>query len=242
MLSNSDYKNIFIDSFWLPRIQFYSVRICPRLRKNKHLKLLSITSSINISEVDKFIKARMMQKEEVRLCTPNHLIRYRIETEKGYNVLPACRYEQMIINNPDGISNHFPFGIMNLDFISQDPTSKEGRIETEIESIEATFKLQKKYQQDLPKGFILIYTTLIDDIDIQTYKIVEKLNSYPFFGWSGVNSINLPQVAKTLQEKKSIIQKFIKSMPCKYHYKLLGYDVKEKDKIHSVMIGVINSV
>ena len=231
--STKPYKDSLIDKLWLPMARQYGSVLRPRLRKNRRLKTLSLTSDRDYVEITRLIEEGLTYKQNVFLWTYDHFKKMRLESE-GFQVLVPARYEHTVTSSPDVIAEYFPFGMMNLDFLSQDPETSQGRMELEIESIEATFGLQVKDRQNSPEGFILIYTTLVDEKPVDVRSLIGKLNSYHVDGWGGLEASSYSNLAATLGEKTNTVKKILKTIPGKYGYKLLG--------CHSATVGSILSV
>jgi len=231
------YKKRLIGKLWLPKAQHYGNILRPRLRKNKRLKILSLTSDDNYVEIPRLIEGGLAYKQDVFLWTYDHFKKMRLQSE-GFQVLTPARYEDTVTKSSGVIAEHFPFGILNLDFISQDPKMSQGRMELEIESIEATFKLQAKSPADSLQGFILIYTTMVDENSVDVKNLISKLNSYHVDGWPGLAISSYPSLAATLNEKTGIINKVLKAIPSKYDYTLLGCHPVTVDNILSVVLAV----
>ena len=153
-----DLKDRLIKELWLPKTQEGSNIFFPRLKENKKMKLLTLTSDTNFQEIVEFEENNLTEKECIVVWTHSHIKKLRLETELSpAKVLGATRYENSTLRSSFAISEHFPFDIINLDFSSQQPDLESGRIEKEIQSLEKTIRLQRECQRT---GFMLIYTTL----------------------------------------------------------------------------------
>ena len=67
---------------------------------------------------------------------------------------------------------------MNLDFFSQKPDRMDGRIEREINAGNVLIKLLNEHQA---KGFVLLYTTLLDQVDVSLDGLVFSLSTLQGF-------------------------------------------------------------
>jgi hypothetical protein len=199
--------------------------------------MLSLTSDENFVEIPAFVDAKLTLRDTVFLLTYSNFRRMRLESE-GFEVLTTARYEDIISSTSNELTESFPFEILNLDFLSQDPTAHDGRVEREIESIEITFKLENERQSGALRGFILIYTTLIDEKTIDLRGLVTKLNSHSVDGWSGMNPSHYPNAATTLDQKLSSLEKLVKDMAAKYGYTVINYYQTSPDALCSVILGV----
>ena len=233
------YKGHLIAKLWVPKAQEYGNVLRPRLRKNKRLKILSLTSHDSFPEVSEFIQARLAVRADVFVWNYDYFKKMRLQSE-GFNVLGvvAARYEDTLTKSSNAVADYFTFGILNLDFASQDPVTAEGSIESEVESIEVTFRLQKERQTDSLQGFVLIYTTLIDDSNLNITGLISRLNSYRVNGWAGLNSSLYPNDVPTAVGKVDVIRKLLEEIARKYNYSVLGYDCITSNDIHSLVLGV----
>lgn len=231
-----DYKSQLTEKFWLPKVQKYAKLLRPRLR-DKHLKILTLTSDDNYCETLRFIEHRLTSKDEIFLWTYDHHKRMRLEAER-FQVLPTAKYEDTIINSSQVISSHFPFEILNLDFFAQDPTTEEGRVELEIESVEATVRLQKMKQTESLKGFVTIYTTLFDGNAVDVGKLANRLNSYHVDGWAGIDGSAYPGSVKTMKEKVNVIERLLADISKKYGYEVAGCNHVTPTEIISIVMAV----
>jgi hypothetical protein len=148
------------------------------------------------------------------------------------------KYEDAITRSSDEYSKYFPFEVANLDFVSQDLTSTQGRMEKEISSVEATFKLQRECGVNSLKEFVIIYTTKMDNnnLDLLGIKAISDRNNAA--GWAGLDISGCPNVAVTSEEKVQSIRKLLEQFARKYGCTMIGYDYLTADDIHSMAFGV----
>jgi hypothetical protein len=183
------------------------------------------------------MQERLTSRDEIFLWTYDHIKRMRLEAER-FQVMPTAKYEDTIISSSQVISDHFPFEVLNLDFLSQEPTIGEGRVEMEIESIEATVRLQKAKQTVSLKGFVMIYTTPLDEIAVDVGKLANRLNAYHVDGWMGVTVSEYPSIVKSVKEKVEVIEKLLAEISKKYGYEVLGCNHMTPNELVSIVIGV----
>lgn len=217
MMVNVDaLKDRLITELWLPIAIEAGTGFYPKLRKNKKMRLLSLTNDRNFNEIVRFEENKLTQREDVAVWTKDTLKRIRLETESIDIVLGGSLYEQSILGNNCPLQEHFPRDIINLDFTSQDPDLGNGRIEKELESLEKTVNLQNQKQG---KNFLLIYTTIIDSCNLDKDGIVRTSDSIRINGWGGLNINNFSQPLSDENEKKAFIEEAIKGMCQKYGYR-----------------------
>ena len=239
MMINVDaLKDLLITELWLPIAIEAGIGFYPKLRKNKKMRLLSLTNDRNFNEIVRFEENKLTQRENVAVWTKDTLKRIRLETESIDIVLGGSPYEQSILGNNCPLQEHFPRDIINLDFTSQDPDLGNGRIEKELESLEKTVKLQDQKQG---KNFLLIYTTIIDSNNLNKGGVIQTSDSIRVNGWSGLNINNFSQPLLDESGKKTFIKEAIKRMCQKYGYKNSrsnnqGIDIPSRnEKLYSIV-------
>lgn len=216
MIDIPPHKHVLIDKLWLPTTQKWSNVLRPRVRKNKRLKLLTLTSDASFKEVIKLEEEELTEKECVVAWTHSHIKKLRLETEMSpAKVSGIARYETCVSNPSFVIKDHFPFDIVNLDFSSQEPVFDPGRVEEEIRSLEDTIKLQSDVGGD---AFIMLYTTVLNSNDLDYKTIVRKSNSVPVLGWSGLSQDEFPTKIAAQAEKMRCIEAVVSCMCSKYKY------------------------
>ena len=216
MVNVDSLKDRLIAELWLPIAIEAGTGFYPRLRKNKKMRLFSLTNDRNFNEIVKFEENKLTQREDVAVWTKDTLKRIRLETESIDIVLGGSLYEQSILGNNCPLHEHFPMDIINLDFTSQDPDLGNGRIEKELESLEKTVNLQNQKQG---KNFLLMYTTIIDSNNLNKDGVIHTSDSIRVNGWSGLNINNFSQPLIDENSKKSFIEEVIKEICQKYGYR-----------------------
>lgn len=174
MVSIDSIKDNLIEELWFPIIKQSGDIFYPRLKKNKKMKLLSLTNDSNFNEVIKIAENNLNRRgdEDNVLWTTSYHKQIRLETEAIGIVFSDTSYGDAIDNNSEGISAYFPRDILNLDFSFQKIDNFEMNLVEEISLIEKTIKLQ---QDNECKKFVLIYTTILEDGDMNKEDIITPL-------------------------------------------------------------------
>jgi hypothetical protein len=207
-------KSKLIDELWLPISVIGSKALCPRIRE-KRMKMLTLTNDRNFQEIETFMAKKMTEKDCVNAWTDSFLKTFRLETEVGCNVVGHKRYEDFFPANISSLQQHFPFDIVNLDFSSQDPLLQNGRVEKEIKSLEHTVKLQMEKIQS-KKGFILIYTTLLNSKKLNKQQIVNNSNAIDAKRWGGSQMDSFEDLIVQQDKKIEFIQVILREILKKY--------------------------
>lgn len=220
-------KDRLIKELWLPETIKAGDIFFPRLKKNKKMKLLTLTNDRNFQEIIEFEENNLTEKEYIVVWTYSHIKKLRLETELSpARVLGATRYENSTSSSSFPICEHFPFDIVNLDFSSQDPDLESGRIEREIQSLEKTVRLQKERQRT---GFMLIYTTLLNSNELNYQGIAAVSDEIHVSGWPGLGLGEFsPRIAGQM-EKMACIQTVLNRIGLKY-----SYDVQIEKRYYSL--------
>lgn len=223
MIRITQFKDKLVEELWLPTTQKWGNVLRPRVKKNRRLRLLTLTSDVSFEEVTKFEKEELTQRECVVAWNFSHIKKLRLETEiSPAKVFGPPRYENCASSASFPIKEYFPFDVINLDFSSQDPAFEAGRIEKEIGSVENTIKLQKTKGSD---SFILVYTTVLNANDLDYESIVQTSNNIPSSGWSGLPSEEFPVKVVKQEEKMQCIETVVRKICSKYGY---NYEIEMK--------------
>ena len=176
-------KSRLLDELWFPMAIKGGNIFYPRKKKNKDMKVLTLTSDTNFKEINLFLDENLAHRGDIVVWNNEFIKRMRLETELGVTmVLGSSRYENSIKNQNFPLKQYFPFDIINLDFCSQEPISEEGRVEKEVISIEETIKFQKRTETN----FIMIYTTILDNNTLDLNKICDESDERMLRGWPGL--------------------------------------------------------
>ena len=215
-------KDDLINQLWLRIAKEGGKQLIPRLRTNKKMKTLTLTNDTNYNEIPGLISSQLTQKPHVYAWNHEYFKFLRLETEGIANkVLGTTRYEDSVNESSCELLEHFPFDLVNLDFSSQDPESENGRLEREINGIEATIKLQKE-RRNAKKGYVLIYTTLINSKELDCSILIQNCRSFSVSGWTQDIQFNgNPTVVTDCSTKVGIVESILNQLSEKY-----GYDIE----------------
>ncbi|MHA1267871.1 MAG: hypothetical protein ACTSRS_21755 [Candidatus Helarchaeota archaeon] len=214
-------KDLLIDRLWLKSVLKGGKEFFPRLRKNKNMKMLTLTNDDNYNEINRFIEKKLTVTRLIYAWNHDRFKALRLETEgKAKRILGPTRFEETIVTSEDEIIDKFPFDILNLDFSSQDPESEVGRLERELLGLEKTIKLQKEKQHD-KRGYVLIFTTLINSRQVNCQTLIDNCRDIRVQGWNGNLRFEGNPVDVTEQTKKvEIIESILDQLSNKYNYYL----------------------
>jgi len=238
------FKDRLINELWLPNVKRGGDIFYPRLKKNKKMKLLTLTSDGNFQEIVKFEENNLTKKEYVVVWTHSHIKKLRLETDLSpAKVFGATRYENSAPSSSFAISKLFSFDIINLDFSSQEPVFEGGRIEKEIQSLEKTIRLQREHERT---DFILIYTTLLNSNNLSYATIVDESNNISASEWWGLSSEDFSSDISDQNEKMSCIECVLNKICLKYKYqakiekKYFSLEEETQKCLYSIA-GLLNS-
>lgn len=210
----SEIKAQLLNGLWLPNVKKGGEIFHPRLRKNKKMKLLTLTDDGNFQEVVRFEENYLITRDRTIAWTHSHLKKLRLETELSpARVFGTTRYEDSISSSSFSLSGYFPFDIINLDFSCQNPDLESGRVEKELESLERTIKLQTEHNN---MGFVLIYTTLLNSNNLDCTNIVTTSNAIHVPQWSGLDLGGFPPSIVDHMEKIRCLKSVITKLCLKY--------------------------
>ncbi len=162
-------KKTLVSKLWLPIAKEGGNKLFPRLKKHKKMKLFTLTET-SYEEIKTFEQNKLIKREDIVAWNFSHQQAFRLETELGKStVLYDGRFEDTFIADSNSIFNSLQCEIINLDFTSQSPQCIDGRLENEIIVQSIIIKWLNSIKKD---GLVLIYTTLLDDIEIK----LDKLN------------------------------------------------------------------
>lgn len=200
-----DVKALLVNDLWLPLVRRGGDQLFPQRRNHKRMKLFTLTD-MNYQEVKAFEDNKLTKREDVVAWNHSHLQVYRLETELGRSkVICEGRFDDVINIESQAISDDLPCDILNLDFFSQIPINSDGRIEREINGENILITLLSNLQI---KGFILLYTTLLDQVNLSVASLSFPLISPPDF----------PNPVSNIDDKVKFIRCAINSILCKNNY------------------------
>lgn len=209
-------KTQLVRDLWFPTIKNGGDILYPRLRKNKQMKIFTLTTDTNFEEITTLMSNKLTQKERIIAWTQSQFKQFRLETNISlYTVFGGTRYEDSISSSSFQLNNHLPFDVTNLDFSSQDPSFDEGRVEKEIISLEKTIKLQKTRYNN---NFILIYTTILNSNNLNLALLCNASNTIQVTGWQGLALAEYPSNISDNIQKINCIESLLGKIIQKYNY------------------------
>jgi hypothetical protein len=165
MPSSPEIKALLINDLWLPLAIRGGNLLFPR-RDSKRMKLFTLTDS-NCLEIDAFRQNKLIGSDVVA-WQQSSLKAIRLETEllRGGKVRTDGKFEEVLNSEREAISDDIIRDILVLDFLSQEPDLVSlGRVEKEINGINILAGLLDRIKA---KGFILIYTTQLNQINLMS--------------------------------------------------------------------------
>jgi hypothetical protein len=212
-------KSQFINELWLPCVRKSGDYFVPRKRKNKELNVFTLTSDTNCQEILSFIENGLTKQERIFAWTHSHIKKMRLETDfSDVNFLGLSKYETSIANPNFQLKEHFPFQVINLDYLCQEPRCELGRLEKELNGIERTISLQR----DKMSECVLIFTTLLNGHTMNLQAICDESDGLRMPHWSGLlndgrdKSIPISDNHRKITLLNEILTDFSK----KYHYSI----------------------
>lgn len=162
----SEAKTSLLNELWLPLAQKGGEHLFPLRKKNKGMRLFTLTD-MDYQEVKAFEEKKLTKREYVVAWTHSQQQVYRLEPELGRSkILCEGRLDDAIGIDSQSISESFPCELLNLDFMSQNPVINTiGRIEKELRVEHVLVSLLNKLES---KGFVLFYTTMLDQIELDS--------------------------------------------------------------------------
>jgi hypothetical protein len=171
-------KQLVVNDLWLPLAKKGGDHLFPLKRKHKGMKLLTLTD-MDYQEVKIFEENKLTKRENVVAWNHSYHQALRLEVELGPSkVLSIGRFDDVINDGVQEALDELPCDLLNIDFLSQNPISFQGRIEREINGENI---IARRLNQLQVKGFVLFHTTLIDQIDLNTASLAFQLSLLPGF-------------------------------------------------------------
>jgi|GEM_PF-3145147 len=208
-------KDRLIDKLWVPIAVAGSEILYPRRKKNKRMKVLTLTHHSNCRETDEFIGNKLTNKELMVGWNKGTNESMRLEAERLGSVVGPYVYEDSIIAGRSDVQDKFPFDILNLDFSSQKPESENGRLEREILSVEHTIKLQSDKGND---GMVIIYTTLLNSKPLVIDRVKQNSDNIKIQEWHDLSIDDLPSNTIESHEKSRCLKEILQQIFSKYQY------------------------
>jgi hypothetical protein len=224
MFDINDAKSQLLGDLWLPVIKRGGDTLYPRLRKNKKMRVLTLTTDSNFEEIVVLVDEKLTQRERIIAWTYSIFKKFRLETDIAPStVLGPNRYEDVILNGTSSLISLFPFDVINLDFSSQEPLLEKGRIEREIISVEETIRLQKR-----KNNFVLIYTTILNSNQLDLMLICALSNSKRVHGWKSLDIDDYRPKIPESSKKIDCVRDILGKISLKYDY-VSEFDEKSLD-------------
>ncbi|MCJ7645716.1 hypothetical protein MUO65_02245 [bacterium] len=221
-------KDELVDQLWIAVAAKAGDVFYPRLRKNKGMKVLTLTNHENFREVEEFVRRKLTKKDLIYGWNKARSVALRLDSEgKIGTILPAVRYEDCLNLSSEEIVGVFPFDIVNLDFSSQCPENIDGRIEKEIHGLEHTLNIQANKGK---KGMALIYTTVLDSRGLRLDTIKEDSDTIRPANWDGLQIEHTAHSVVNGNDRVECLKTIIGQILLKYGYQIIeGLGVFIKD-------------
>ena len=212
-------KSQFIQDLWLPCVRKGGDYFFPRKRKNKELNIFTLTSDTNSQEISSFISNSLTLQGHIFAWTYSHIKRMRLETEfSDVNFLGLSKYETSIAHPNFLLRNHFPFHVINLDYLCQEPRREPGRLEKEVIGIERTISFQRERRSEC----VLIFTTLLNGNDMNLQAICDESDSLRMPHWNGLFNDGRDKATPLSDnhQKILILNEILTDLSGKYYYSI----------------------
>ena len=225
-------KDQLLQNLWGPICVEGGNNLYPRLRKNKKMKIFTLTSDHNFNEIPKLIEFNLIEEGEHLIWARTSIKKIRLETEFAEKVLHGFFQDEPHLRSPHFLDEFFPKDILNLDFSSQSLELSEGEIKKELESIDGLIRLEN---EKTINGFVILYTTIIKGENNLNVGEIESGLNLPNSEQGGANH----QVS-SIEDKKRNILKMVKKICNKYNYSEvkideLSFNIPDKtEEIYSI--------
>ena len=214
-------KDQLIDSLWFAKARDAGATFYSR-RKNKRMRLLTLTNGINFNEILKLEEGQLIQRADiVAWVVSDFNKRMRLEVESVGCILEGDILTETILDASSELHNHFPRDIINLDFSSQDPNMQNGRIEQEMLCLEKNINIQK---QKGGEKFVVIYTTILDSHSINKDEVIRASDALRISEWLGLNLSNYSENISDISQQKAFIEEVLRKICQKYGYPNINLD------------------
>lgn len=243
MATISATRDQFIEELWLPVSREAGSLFFPRLKKNKKMKLFTLTDGIQFKEIKRFEEEKLIQRGDAVLWVSDMFKKVRAESESVGIVFDGPICDEPVCESSCPLQSHFPASILNLDFSSQDLTLDVERVKLEFRTVEQFLQLQSK------KGcvrFVLVYTTLLDSNAIDRDAMKRTSDTIRINAWNGLELGTFSDRISDKAEKELFIQEMLKQMCSKYGYIVVKFVGLTKgmpgiaDEIHSA-VGICST-
>lgn len=165
-------KTDLVSTMWKKHIIKVGNYIAKR-RKHKLLNTLTLTHSVNTSEIKQLKDDKISKKDDIVMWNCHLQVRMRLESE-GPIARGGAKFEHAIGIDPT-LKENFNFDIVNLDYTSQNPRKINGRLEDELLSLEHVIINRRKCLNG-KKYSLILFTTMINRCDVITNAIISASN------------------------------------------------------------------
>jgi len=142
-MAASDAKQRILEESLLPRAVALGDTCYPRLKRNKRMKVLTLTNESNWTEINALKNNKLTTNDDIFGWTSSISRRARLETCVPIKFMGSGRFEDYVSANGSALADFFPFDVLNLDFNSQYTENYAGRLVKEIIALELVLRLQK---------------------------------------------------------------------------------------------------
>lgn len=226
-------KTEIANDFWKDKFIRIGQLVFPR-KKHRALKVLSLTNSRNIEEVKILIKERLSSRDYLFAWCNGFVEASSLEAEAKFNeVLDASKFEETVLHRTDHkVYAYFPFHVLNMDFTSQSVESGAGRLEKELHSIEKVLIKQKMTIRNA--GWLMLFTTLIDNTPVNSGEVKENSDRYTTGSWPGI-TFSKEGSLNTFDDIKTLVLEFFQKMKDKYGLRVNIDSVIKRINAHEVI-------
>lgn len=165
-------KTDLVSTMWKKHIIKVGNYIAKR-RKHKLLNTLTLTHSVNTSEIKQLKDDKISKKDDIVMWNCHLQVRMRLESE-GPIARGGAKFEHAIGIDPT-LKDNFDFDIINLDYTSQNPEKIDGRLEDELLSLEHVIINRRKCLGG-KKYSLILFTTMINTCNVLTGTIISASN------------------------------------------------------------------
>jgi hypothetical protein len=234
-------RDQLIEELWLPMAREGGARFYNSRRKNKQMKLFTLTDGINFKEISRLEDNNLVQRGDCVLWVSNMIKAVRAETEALGVVLNGSICDELISTATCQLNPLFPCDILNLDFSSQDIYVNNSRIEKELEKVESFIVLQG---QKRSKGFVLLQTTVVNSEDISRDNVKRVSDAMQSSGWGGLALDAFPPTISSNTQKMDLIKKVAELLCQKYKYNIfkissLSKDINTQQQLYSLAVILV---
>lgn len=206
-----------IEELWIPIIKEAGAHFYRR-RKNKKMKLFTLTDGVAFRELIRLEEEKLIQRGDAVLWVNNMIKAVRAETEARGIVLSGSICDEAVLDVSGQLNPSFPCDILNLDFSSQEPDSNNSSIEKELEKAEHFINLQN---QKHCNGFVVLQTMIINTAALNRDGVKRGSDAMLENGWNGLTVANFTQPVSDNSQKFDFIKHVLQSLCQKYKYRIL---------------------